>query len=235
MFLVKKLKSMNYRMLLGILLIISITINIYSLSKIGSYKYRLGKQSYVDIEEIRHRNESNMEILLKSIEEGSIKNEQLLKLYKNYDVISTNIIGLWQQYNTYTQNGIYKFSKIIETNKIIDKDIYIKIKEYMSSTLNKEMKNEKNKLLLENEDLECFQNMRQMSVETYDYFNTFGQNTLNGTIGEEKEKKIIKKLYWIDMLEGIYKISDDYANVEWKIEQLDLDEIEESEQTIANK
>ena len=68
--------------------------------------------------------------------------------------------------------------------------------------------------------------MNQMSIETYDYFKTFNQNILGGVTGEKKEKKIIKKSYWIDMLEGIYTISDDYVNVEWRIEQLDLDEID---------
>lgn len=230
---VKKLKSIDYVMLLGSFLIISIIVNVYSLSKITSYKYRLGKQSYVQIEDIKQRNESNMDILSKSIEEGSIKNQELLKIYNNYDAISNDIIGLWQQYNNYTKNGLYKFSKTIKTNEIIEKDIYGKMKEYMSSTLNREMRNEKSKLLLEAEDLECFQSMQQMSVETYDYFKTFNQNILGGITGDGKEKKIIKKLYWIDMLQGMYAISDDYANVEWKIEQLDLDEIDEGEQKIT--
>ena len=44
------------------------------------------------------RNESNMDILLKSIEQGSIKNEEMLKLYKNYDVMSSDIMELWQQF-----------------------------------------------------------------------------------------------------------------------------------------
>ena len=91
------------------------------------------------------------------------------------------------------------------------------------SNLNREMKNEKNKLKLENEDFQSFKDMHEISSRIYEYLNKFNEETLKGITGEDKEKKVIKGHYWIDMLEGIYDISDDYVNVQWKIEATDIE------------
>lgn len=216
----KKLKKSE--IIIGLLCILacSVVVNIYSICKIESYKYRIGQQSYVKIEDIRQRNESNMELLKKSIDSKSIKNEEILKLYKNYDVMSSDIIDLWQQYGEYKENSITLFSKNIDTGKVIQNDIHGNIKEYMLSTLNKEMTNEKNKLILENEDLKCFEAMEDLSKKIYNYFNEFNLEKLNGCQGEEKEKKIVRHNYWIDMLNGIYDISDDYTDIQWNIESV---------------
>ena len=221
--LIKGIKNIDYIMLISVLLIVSVIVNIYALFKLNDYKYKIGQQSYIKIEDVKQRNESNMDILSKSIEKGNIKNEELLKLYKNYDVITSDIMDLWQQYGAYTQNSLLIFSKKIETNKIMENDIHGKIKEYMVSILNREMKNEKNKLQLENEDLQSFKNMYEISSKIYEYLNKFNEETLKGTTGEDKEKKVIREHYWIDMLEGIYNISDDYVNVQWKIETTNVE------------
>lgn len=221
---VKRIKNIDHIMLMSILLIVSMIVNIYTLFKLNNYKYKIEKQSYIEIEDFKQRNESNMDILLKSIEEGNIKNEELLKLYKNYDAMSSNIMELWQQYGSYTQNSMLIFSKNIKTNKVIENDIHGKIKEYMLSTLNREMRNERSSLKLENEDLQSFKNMYDISLETYDYFNKFNEDILKGITGEDKEKKVINEHYWIDMLEGIYDISDKYVNLQWKIESVNAED-----------
>ena len=159
-----------------------------------------------------------MDILSKSIEAGNIKNEEILKLYKNYDAMSSEIMELWQQYGEYTQNSKFIFSKNIKTNKIVENDIHGKIKEYMLSTLNREMKNERSKLDLVGEDLQSFKYMYEISSRIYESFNKFNEENLKGTKGQEKEKIVIKEHYWVDMLQNIYDISNDYINVEWKIE-----------------
>lgn len=215
---VKKLKNIDYVLIIALVLVVSIIINIYSIMKLNDYKYKIGQQSYTNIEDIKQRNEKNMDILSKSIEAGTIKNEELLKLYKNYDAISSETMELWQQYGEYTKNSKFIFSKNIKTNKVMENDIHGKIKEYMLSTLNREMKNEKSKLKLEGEDLQSFKYMYEISSKIYEYFNNFNEETLKGITGEERESKVIKENYWVDMLQGIYEISNYYVNVEWKIE-----------------
>jgi len=219
-FLIKGIKSVDYVMIIAMILIVSIIMNIYAVVKLNNYKYKIGQQSYIKIEDVKQRNESNMDILLKSIEQGSIKNEDLLKIYKNYDVITGDIIELWQQYGSYTQSSISVFSKSIKTNKIMENDIHGKIKEYTLSVLNKQMRNEKSKLQLQSEDLQSFKAMYEISSRIYEYLNKFNDETLKGATGEDKEKKVIKEHYWIDMLGGIYDISEDYVNLQWKVEDI---------------
>jgi len=209
-------------MIIAIVLIVSIIMNIYAVVKLNNYKYKIGQQSYIKIEDVKQRNESNMDILLKSIEQGSIKNEDLLKLYKNYDVITGDIIELWQQYGSYTQSSISILSKNIKTNKIMENDIHGKIKEYTLSVLNREMRNEKSKLQLQSQDLQYFKAMYEISSRIYEYLNKFNEETLKGATGEDKEKKVIKEHYWIDMLAGIYNISEDYVNLQWKVEVAEI-------------
>ena len=215
---IKGIKNIDYVMIIAIVLIVSVIINIYAVVKLNNYKYKIEQQSYINMEDVKQRNERNMDILLKSIEEGSIKNEELLKLYKNYDVITGDIIELWQQYGAYTQSSISFFSKNIKTNKIMENDIHGKIKEYMLAILNREMINEKSKLQLQSQDLQSFKSMYEISSKIYDYLNKFDEEILKGVTGEEKEKKVIKEHYWIDMLAGIYNISEDYVNLQWRLE-----------------
>ena len=215
---VKRFKNIDYVMIISVVLIVSIVVNIYSIMKLNDYKYKVDKQSYLNIEDIKQRNEKNMDILSKGIEAGTIKNEELLRLYKNYDAMSSEIMELWQQYGEYTQNSKFIFSKNIKTNKIVENDIHGKIKEYMLSTLNREMKNERSNLRLEGEDLQSFKYMYEISSRIYESFNKFNDENLKGITGEEKEKKVIKEHYWVDMLQRIYDISNDYINVQWKIE-----------------
>ena len=221
-FLIKGIKNIDYVMIIAIVLIVSIIMNIYAVVKLNNYKYKIGQQSYIKIEDVKQRNESNMDILLKSIEQGSIKNEDLLKLYKNYDVITGDIIELWQQYGSYTQSSISILSKNIKTNKIMENDIHGKIKEYTLSVLNREMRNEKSKLQLQSQDLQSFKAMYEISSRIYEYLNKFNEETLKGATGEDKEKKVIKEHYWIDMLAGIYNISEDYVNLQWKVEVAEI-------------
>lgn|GEM_PF-1057384 len=215
---VKRFKNIDYVMIISVVLIVSVVVNIYSIMKLNDYKYKVDKQSYLNIEDIKQRNEKNMDILSKGIEAGTIKNEELLRLYKNYDVMSSEIMELWQQYREYTQNSKFIFSKNIKTNKIVENDIHGKIKEYMLSTLNREMKNERSNFKLEGEDLQSFKYMYEISSRIYESFNKFNEENLKGITGEEKEKKVIKEHYWVDMLQSIYDISNDYINVQWKIE-----------------
>ena len=215
---VKRFKNIDYVMIISVVLIVSVVVNIYSIMKLNDYKYKVGKQSYLNIEDIKQRNEKNMDILSKGIEAGTIKNEELLRLYKNYDAMSSEIMELWQQYGEYTQNSKFIFSKNIKTNKIVENDIHGKIKEYMLSTLNREMKNERSNLRLEGEDLQSFKYMYEISSRIYESFNKFNDENLKGITGEEKEKKVIKEHYWVDMLQSIYDISNDFINVQWKIE-----------------
>lgn len=219
---VRKLKNIDYIMLLSVFLIISMIVNVYTVLKLNNYKYKIGQQSYIKIEDFKQKNEINMDVLSKAIEEGNIKDIDLLRLYKNYDAMSSDVMELWQEYGSYSQNAMLFFSKSIKTDKAVENDIHGKIKEYILSVLNREIKNQADKLVLKDDDLISFKYMYEISSRINEYSSEFNDKTLKNITGQEKEKKVIKEYYWIDMLAAIYSISDDYVNLQWKIEAVDI-------------
>lgn len=212
---IKKLKSTNYLIILSIVLILSIILNIFSYINIKNYQYRIGKESEINIENIRQRNESNMDILNMSIDQGSIKNEDLLNLYKNYEIITNGMIKLWEQYGEYKNDNFAVFSKKIETEKIIQNDVNSRIKDYMFIVLNNAMKSKESGLILDSNYIKDFTIIKELSKKIYNYFEEFNSTQLLNVTGAEKEKKIIKNNYWIDMLQGVYGINKEYTNIEW--------------------
>lgn len=214
----KKIKTKDYTPILIIFFFISIIINIYSYLNINKYKYQLGKESQINIEDIRQRNESNMNIINVSIGQGCIKNEDLLKLYKNYDIITSEIIELWGQYASYKDNTFSMFSKKIDTKKVLENDVYVRIKDYLSIILNQTMKSKDLGLTLSPEYIENFKTMSELTEKVNDYFDEFNSEKLSNVTGEQREKEIIKNHYWIDMLEGIYNINNDYTNIEFNVD-----------------
>ncbi len=72
----KKFKTKDYAIIITALFILSLIINIFSYVNIRNYKYRIGKESQISIEDVRQRNESNMDILNMSIDQSCIKNEE---------------------------------------------------------------------------------------------------------------------------------------------------------------
>jgi len=79
-----KISKNNSILLILAVLIISLLINVYTSIMNSRYKILVGKETYKSVEEIRNRNEGALNILNQSIKAGSISNEELLALYKNY-------------------------------------------------------------------------------------------------------------------------------------------------------
>ncbi|MBN1039733.1 hypothetical protein DVW12_13580 [Clostridium botulinum] len=217
----EKFKVRDYAIIITVLFTISLIINIFSYVNIRNYKYRIGKESQINIDSVRQRNESNMDILNMSIDQGCIKNEELLKLYKNYEIIAKNTIELWEQYGEYKVNNFSRFSKEIETKKIIQNDVHGRIKEYMFIVLTEAMKNRESGLMLNENYLNDFVIMQELSGKIYHYFEDFNSTKLLNFTGMDREKKIIRNNYWIDMLQGIYDISDEYSNIQWSVSNIE--------------
>lgn len=211
-----KVKSKKYFLLTVTILCVSLILNIVTSMDNMKYKYKVGAESYDNIENIKSRNESNIVLLNSAIEVGSISNMDMLKLYENYNIISDSFINLWSEYSFY-ENEKKGFSfKKIDTNKAPLNNINYKIYEYLNTILEVEMKKNGEKIDIVGAKLEQFKEMQKLAMEIILYYKEFYSTELNGALDEEKKKKIIKKYYWIDILEGMNDINEGYVNMDFK-------------------
>ena len=204
----------DYMLFIVGILFISFMVNVYI--SVSNYKsqYRVGMESHKNIENIRFINENNIKILDTAIEVGRIDNMDMLKLYKNYGDISDCTTNLWEDYSFYEGNKpLINFRKNIDTNKNVLVDINGKIEEYLLSELNREMKTQSYKIVLNGEMLNIFKEIKKLAEEINVYYNEFYDMYLSDVIDEERKKKIIKNYYWIDMLEGVNDINEKYIDM----------------------
>lgn len=209
----------NLFIIVGTLFAISIVFNISMLIRINKYKYKVGTESYNYIENIRALNKSSLDLITSAIDIGSIENMEILKLYENYNNISTNNINLWNEYLYYQDNShlIMKI-KQVSTDESILNNVDEKIALFFTNILEEEMKTQTYKLVIEDHILEQFLQIQNLCKDIDEYYTKFYDENLKGAVQEEKKKKIISKYYWIDMLEGINRINKKYIDVEFSLQ-----------------
>ncbi len=184
-----------------LILMISLILNIYQNISNKKYFYELGKQNFSNIEEIRSRNESILSILDSCIVGGSVNNVVLLTLYKNYTKISEAELNLWNNY--IADDNILRKFKNKSKDKVLDikpkNEIYSEIEELLYSHIQNDM----------TEKIDV--------IDLNNYFNNFYKE--NCSVSEsKKEKLIINKEYWIDMLKGIEEINNKYVEYSFTYE-----------------
>ena len=210
----------NYIILVLLILSISLLVNVFTSINNQKIKYRIGKESCKNIEEIKVNNENIQAILEKSIDLGYINNIELLNLYRNYSDIASNIIELWDEYLFYEDNKyVFRFEKELDTDKNILNDVNNNIEDYLFSILNKDMENNLVKLQLDNSVLNNFNGMKELSDKIDTYYINFYDTHLSDVEGEERSKKIIKEYYWIDILEGLHAINEEYKDYDFNLNE----------------
>lgn len=215
----KRVKNKKYVSLIVAILFISLVFNVIVSKKNSDYQYRIGVVSYNNIENIRNKNESNIELLNSVIEAGVIDNMDLLKLYQNYGSISDSFINLWDEYSFYEANNKSIIpSKRIKTNKALINDVDGNIEEYFKVILENEMKTNTEKYVITEDVLDKFYKMKELSMDICDYYNNFCKSKLDGATDDDKKDKIIKKVYWVDMLEGMNTVKEKYNDIDFSIQ-----------------
>ena len=79
------------------------------------------------------------------------------------------------------------------------------------------MKKQGSKVILKDKVLEQFKEMLSLSEDIKQFYTEFSEEKLNGLNDEEKIKVIVKKHYWVNILEGLNKINERYLDVEFII------------------
>ncbi|WP_244834620.1 hypothetical protein [Clostridium sp. BJN0001] len=215
----KSYKYVDIKFTLSILLVISIVANIYYFVINRSYRYESEKYAYTAITDIRDKNEINYNIINKGIQAGFISNTNLLRLYKNYESIDSDLVLLGKQYSEHVKESIPFFYKKIDKVKVFDKLEYDNITEYILSNLNETMETEEKGLTLGSNETYYADVLSKMATELKTYFEDFDNKYLQNIPAEKREKIIINKHYWIDMINGMSNINEKYGNVEWKLKE----------------
>lgn len=207
----------EYMLFVVIILLISLVVNVFNSIDNSKYKYKVSKASYKNIEDIRSRNEKNIVILQESIDAALLTNQDLLTLYKNYTSISSCMISLWDEYSFYTDNEWSLTKKEIDTTKVLSNEVSGRIGDYLGLLLEEEMETQLASVEIKGETLEKFETMKMLANDIKVFYDTFYEKQLGNTVDEEREKKVIKKSYWIDMLEGINNISEEYGDYNFAV------------------
>jgi hypothetical protein len=201
-----------------VILFISLGINVYNSIMNSRYKILVGKETYTSLEEVKSRNESNLNILTQCIKVKSINNEELLNLYKNYSTISEEFTNLLSKYKDYGEEEIISISKKSKVSQeFMPNEIYSRIESLIFEYVNIQMNNKEEKLLLTDDTLNNFITMENMSNQLDDYYKDFDDKYFLDMDEEEKRIEKIKKGYWIESLEGMNSIMHPYLNYEFTI------------------
>lgn len=207
----KKIMLKSYAVIGGIILILSLMTTFNMCSSISKYRYRIGTDACNYIENIKSLNESNLSLLKAAIDIGSIENMDIVKLYENYKTISGETMILWNEYLFFEENkSAFEPNKEVYANNAILSDVNGCIRDLFYTMLEDEMKNQNYKLEITSEVFLKLDELKKLSEEIQIYFNNFSDEKLAGLSAEERKKVIIKNYYWIDMLQGINNINENY-------------------------
>lgn len=212
-----KISKNNSILLIVFVLVVSLLINVYTSIMNSRYKVLIGKETYKSVEEIRSRNEGVLNTLNQCIKARSISNEELLTLYKSYSSISEEFTSLWANYRDYGKEEIISIKKKSKISKEIPNEVYSRIESLLFEYLSFEMKNHNEKIILDGETLDNFEAMSNMATQLDEFYKEFNENKFINVDQEKKELLTIKKDYWMDVLEGINSIMDQYLNYEFAI------------------
>ena len=212
-----KISNNNSILLIVFVLVVSLLINVYTSIMNSRYKVLIGKETYKSVEEIRSRNEGVLNTLNQCIKARSISNEELLTLYKSYSSISEEFTSLWANYRDYGKEEIISIKKKSKISKEIPNEVYSRIESLLFEYLSFEMKNHNEKIILDGETLDNFEAMSNMATQLDEFYKEFNENKFKNVDQEKKELLTIKKDYWMDVLEGINSIMDQYLNYEFAI------------------
>lgn len=143
----------------------------------------------------------------------------MLTLYKNYTKISEAELNLWNNY--IADDNILRKFKNKSKDKVLDikpkNEIYSEIEELLYSHIQNDMTEKIDVIELKGKLSDDFKILRSLSYDLNNYFNNFYKE--NCSVSEsKKEKLIINKEYWIDMLKGIEEINNKYVEYSFTYE-----------------
>ena len=163
-------------------------------------------------------NEANNKLITKAIDSRNIENLDLLKLYENYGNMNDNISNLWYEYSNYRENRtVFQRIKKINTNSVMINEINERLEDYLKGILETEMTNQNYTVIVSDKLLDNLNMMLKISDEIKDYYNNFLDDKLRNVNEEDRLKIIVRKHYWIDILEKLNEVDNKYIDYEFSL------------------
>lgn len=212
-FKVNKSNSFNFVL---IILVISFLMNIYLSVMNGRYKYKINKENYNNLVELKTRNENSLNIITQCLKTGTINSQEIFNLYENYSEMSNSYNELWISYNDYGNDEILKipFSSS-DMNYVESNLVYSRIEDLIYQYMNSKLDNDLDIIELYGNTLKNFMIMEDLAIDLNNYYINQKEIDFNGLSEEEKENKIINKGYWINSLEEISSVMEKYLYEEF--------------------
>ena len=199
------------------ILLISLLVNVYQSLANNKFKKEIGNEIYKSIEEIRTRNESILLTLDGCVSSENITKEEILNLYKSYNLINIAELNLWEKYLKNMEGSLFKKDNKLNLAESSQNEVFANIEELIYNILLNYMSDNVDSIKLDENMVMDISVMKQISDELNTYLNTFMDNNLDKLEGEEKAEKMISKGYWIDILKGIEDINSKYKNYMFKL------------------
>ena len=200
-----------------LILLISLLVNVYQGLTGIEYKKEIGNDIYISIEEIRRRNESILLTLDGCITSQSITKEEILTLYKNYNLINIAELNLWEKYLKNIEGSLFKKDNKVDLTESNPNEVFANIEDFIYNLLLNYMSYNMESIKLDEKLYMDISVMKDISNELNNYINRFMEEKLSDLEGEEKAEKIIRKGYWIDILKGIEEINSKYKSYMFKL------------------
>lgn len=199
------------------ILLISLSVNVYQNLTNSKFKKEIGNEIYKSIEEIRTRNESILLTLDGCVSSQNITKEEILNLYKSYNLINIAELNLWEKYLKNIEDSWFKKGNKLDIAESSQNEVFANIEELIYNILLNYMADNVDSIKLDENMAMDISVMKQISDELNTYLNDFMDKYLNNLEGEEKAEKMINKGYWIDILKGIEDINSKYKNYMFKL------------------
>ena len=200
-----------------LILLISLLVNVYQSLTGNRYKKEIGNEIYKNIEEVRTRNESILLTLDGCITSQSITKEEIVTLYKSYNLINIAELNLWEKYLKNIEGSLFKKDNKVDLTESNQNEVFANIEELIYNLLLNYMSDNIESIKLDEKLSMDISVMKEISNELNNYINSFMEERLSSLEGEKKAEKMIRKGYWIDILKGIEEINSKYKNYMFKV------------------
>ncbi|MGL5414418.1 MAG: hypothetical protein ACRDAU_02025 [Clostridium sp.] len=211
------MRRVNYFKVVVSILLISLGMNVYLSVNKHIYKEKALKDTYSDLRKVKDKAKNSEEVLEVILKKEKYEGVEILYVYNDFEVMSNSITNLWCDYSFFEEKPVITGRKI-NMNSQLQGEVFYRIEEYLNNMLAKIMLDNKKDYSLKEKERKDIEKIKSFLNEIHTVFKEYNENELSGLEGEIREKEVMKKEYWIDMLDKINDINMKYSDYDFSNE-----------------